>query len=264
MKKLYYELEKKRNYYARIKEKAEKSLKGAPKEGRLRVANRKGAPQYYLLTQSGDTSGTYIKRKNLSIAKKLAQRDYDRKVVAVAERYCTAIDRFMKICPKQEISALHLDNPGRNKLIQPYELSDEEFVKRWQEVSYQGKTFDMDASEIFTNRGERVRSKSEKMIADKLFEMGIPYRYEYPVQLKGYGTIYPDFTILNTNLRKEIILEHLGMMDNPEYCIKALEKIQTYEKNGIFPGEQLLLTFETAVMPLDTRILQKMFEKFIL
>lgn len=49
MKKLYFELEKKRNYYAKIKEKAEKSLKGAPKEGRLRVANRKGAPQYYLL-----------------------------------------------------------------------------------------------------------------------------------------------------------------------------------------------------------------------
>ena len=159
---------------------------------------------------------------------------------------------------------LHADNVGRRKLIQPYELSDEEFVRQWEEVSFRGKSFDNDAPEIFTNRGERVRSKSEKIIADKLFEMGIPYRYEYPIYLKRYGTVYPDFLLLNLKLRKEFLLEHLGMMDDPTYCTKALEKINTYEKNGIFPGERLLLTFETATVPLDTRILQTMFQKFIL
>lgn len=264
MRKLYNELEEMRNYYIQLQQKAEKSLNGAPKEGRLRVANRNGAPQYYFIEQPGDTKGTYIKCKNFSLARKLAQRDYDKAVAEAADKYCTAIDHFFKMCPSQEISMLHADNVGRRKLIQPYELSDEEFVRQWEEVSFRGKSFDNDAPEIFTNRGERVRSKSEKIIADKLFEMGIPYRYEYPIYLKRYGTVYPDFLLLNLKLRKEFLLEHLGMMDDPIYCTKALEKINTYEKNGIFPGERLLLTFETATVPLDTRILQTMFQKFIL
>ena len=50
--------------------------------------------------------------------------------------------------------------------------------------------------EIYTERGERVRSKSEKIIADKLFLQNIPYHYERPIYLKGFGMVYPDFCCL--------------------------------------------------------------------
>lgn len=81
-------------------------------------------------------------------------------------------------------------------------------------------------------RGERVRSKTEKIIADKLYSMGIPYRYEYPVKIKGYGMIYPDFMLLNISTRENICFEHFGMMDNAEYCEKAIKKIEGYIKSG--------------------------------
>ncbi len=95
-------------------------------------------------------------------------------------------------------------NSCRKELLDAVILSDEEYIKQWQSVTYEGKEFIDDEQVIITERGERVRSKSEKIIADKLYLMGIPYRYEYPVLLKGNIKIYPDFTILKIPEREEV------------------------------------------------------------
>ena len=113
-------------------------------------------------------------------------------------------------------------------------------------------------------KGERVRSKSEKIIADALEREDIPYRYEYPVCLSGDLYIYPDFMVLNKRTRKEYFLEHFGMMDNPEYAEKMIRKIEEFEKNGIFPGEKLLMTFETRNRPLNTTVFEKIIQEFFL
>ena len=76
------------------------------------------------------------------------------------------------------------------------------------------------------------------MIADKLYMMDIPYKYEYPISLSPYGIIYPDFVVLNVKERKEVIIEHFGMMDNPEYAAGAVQKIDMYIKNGYIPGKK--------------------------
>lgn len=58
--------------------------------------------------------------------------------------------------------------------------------------------------EIYTQKGERVRSKSEKTLADYFYYHGIPYKYECPLLLKGFGIIYPDFTFLTRRSQKEM------------------------------------------------------------
>ena len=77
------------------------------------------------------------------------------------------------------------------------------YMKQWEAVVYERKGFREDAPNYYTDKGERVRSKAEILIANMLNKHGIPYRYEYPLKLKGYGVIYPDFTLLNINTRKE-------------------------------------------------------------
>lgn len=58
--------------------------------------------------------------------------------------------------------------------------------------------------------------------------------------------------------REELYLEHLGMMDDAEYRNSAFNRINYYEKNSIFVGERLILSFETGVMP-DQRLSVKFF-----
>ena len=59
-----------------------------------------------------------------------------------------------------------------------------------------------------------------------------------------------------------ILWEHLGLMDIPEYAEKAIRKITAYEVNGYFPGENLILTMETRGQPLDVRLVNKLIRKY--
>ena len=54
--------------------------------------------------------------------------------------------------------------------------------------TFTGKPFEINAPEYYTASGVRVRSKSEVIIADALDHAGVPYRYEYPTSVKGWGT----------------------------------------------------------------------------
>ena len=119
-------------------------------------------------------------------------------------------------------------------------------------------------AEIYTNKGERVRSKSEKIIADMLNRYEIPYRYEYPIYLRRLGQIYPDFTVLDVKKRKQIYWEHFGMMDNNDYCEKALRKLDIYMKNDILIGDTLIFTHETSKHPLETAVIDKLIHKYFM
>ena len=53
-------------------------------------------------------------------------------------------------------------------------------------------------------------------------------------------------------------------MDDPVYARNAVRKIQAYEENDIYPGERLILTFETERNVLDTRMVGKLAERYLL
>ncbi len=107
-----------------------------------------------------------------------------------------------------------------------------------------------------TDAGERVRSKSEMMIANLLFAMRLPYQYEKPLYLNG-KTVLPDFTILDTKTRTEVYFEHFGLMDQEEYRTAALLKIENYEKAGFMLGKDFLFSFESERVPFDVTLIRK-------
>ena len=160
-----------------------------------------------------------------------------------------------------ELPKLHTQ---RQLLVTPIEPIWEKELVRWYDSEYHGKEFYEGTAEIVTEKGERVRSKSEKILADYFYRNNILYQYEKPLYLKGYGTVYPDFTFLSPRLDKEIYWEHDGMMDDPVYAKSAIKKIEAYERNGIFPGERLILTFETSQSALSNNIIEAMVEKYLL
>ena len=106
--------------------------------------------------------------------------------------------------------------------------------------------------------------KTEKILADYFYHAGISYKYEHPIFLKGFGVVYPDFTFLSRKTGEEIYWEHDGRMDDPEYARKAIRKIETYEKNGIFPGQKLILTFETLQDGLDMKVVESLVKEYLL
>jgi hypothetical protein len=89
-----------------------------------------------------------------------------------------------------------------------------------------------------TERGELVRSKSELVIADKLFAAGVPYLYEQPVQLDDGSIRYPDFTVMDDATGETVHWEHLGLLEEPSYRSRWEAKLRAYKASGILPLEE--------------------------
>ena len=62
----------------------------------------------------------------------------------------------------------------------------------------------------------------------------------------------------------EIYWEHEGMMDNPDYAKSAIKKIELYENNGIFPGENLILTFESSASVVNMNVVKELTDRYLL
>ena len=83
-----------------------------------------------------------------------------------------------------------------------------------------------------TERGDLVRSKSELVIADKLYGRGVEYVYEQPLVLPNGHTRYPDFTIADHARGVTFYWEHLGMLDDPGYRARWEKKREEYLELG--------------------------------
>lgn len=262
--KVREQLEIREEYLFQLQKEKEQMLLKAP-EGNLRICKHGNGMQYYVRNNPKDFNGSYICEKDFGIARELAQKDYDKKVLDAIQKERNAIHKYLsgypKVSPEQIYENLH---PERQKLINSICETDEQYVYNWGNVKYQGKTFGEERNEFYTAKGERVRSKSEIIIADALNRKGIPYRYECPIYLKGIGKVYPDFTVLNANLRKELYWEHLGMMDDPDYAEKALRKIAAYEQNGLWQGDKLILTYETKTISLNQKLIEQIIQHYLL
>ena len=240
----------------------EKALANVP-EGSLRINKCRGVPQYYHKFAPGDTRGRYIASENRQLAEKLAQKDYDIRLLERSRDELKTLNVMIKKYEKGIGEDLFGQlNPCRQALITPVMVPDDEFVRQWLSQPYKGLGFDPGYPEIYNSSGLRVRSKSEMMISDKYNEFGITSKYECPLYLEVYGFVYPDFTLLNVRLRKVFYHEHCGMMDDPPYADSNVDKIHAYERNGIIQGKNLILTFETKnrpLLPMDIELLIKEF-----
>ena len=53
------------------------------------------------------------------------------------------------------------------------------------------------------------------------------------------------------------------MMDDSDYVRKAMDKLDLYERNGIFPGKRLIISRETTEKPLNVKTIQKLAEEYL-
>ncbi len=263
------------------KENSEKNSGSSP-AGHLKITHKHGRPEFYHITVQGSARGQYIPVSEKELAALLAQKDYEAKLEKLLQREIRCLENYLRYAGRdRSIESLYERFcKTRQNLIEPVTLTDEQFSVRWKEKVMQsvdvGLPFAEDTAQYYTVNGERVRSKSEVIIADALMRNGVPYCYEVPLKLKRGGremtgtgvaetkTFHPDFLCLNLRTRGEFYWEHFGMMDDDDYKRNAVGKINLYAENGFFPGRNLIITMETVDAPLNTRVVEKMIKEFLL
>ena len=113
----------------------------------------------------------------------------------------------------------------------------------WEYAEYEKSTYMPEHLTQPTNKGENVRSKSESLIANKLFELAVPYRYEQVLHI-GLEEFAPDFTVRCRRTGKTFYWEHFGLISNKKYMDKHWWKLQLYASVGIKPWDNLIVTYD--------------------
>lgn len=179
-------------------------------------------------------------------------------MIKEAKKELDLLTRLDRIYYKGAVESIYEKLPrGKQVMVKPITETDTQYIQRWENIQFKKLDFQSDSPEYYSNKGERMRSKSEVIIANLLDQLNIPYIYELPLTLEGNITVHPDFTLIDAVNRRLIYWEHLGMLDDEDYMNKAIAKIRRYEDNGYYPGEQLLITGESTARPLDIKHIRK-------
>ena len=105
------------------------------------------------------------------------------------------------------------------------------------------------------------RSKSEALEAEFIRETGSRFKYETMLYIGG-KMICPDF-VVDRPWRGDIgYIEHLGLIDRPDYREKKIEDIRTMMDHGIYPGINLLIISESRKDGFDAAMVRKLIHAF--
>ena len=230
--------------------------------GTLRCTISNGCFQFYV-------DGKYVSKKKMDFIHGVAQREYYEKLVPILETHIGRMNEVQKMYEEQLIENCYEELCGaRKELVTPAIDSLDRKIHQFMEEKFEGGKFEEeDHTEFYSVKGERVRSKSELIIADELYRYHVPYHYEKPLILEDWGKeiiVRPNFTVMNPSNGKIYIYEHFGMMDNAAYVEKNIAKLDLYEKNGFLIGKNLILTHETSKKPLVVGVVDNYIENFLI
>ena len=257
MKRLIDNINSRFDILTKMSDKTKEKLKNYPK-GNVFIKHRNNKAYYYFSEDGSNKNERLIDPNDKEYIELLLQRAYLEKVLKAVQKEMKTLKRIQMNYPETIAEDIFNQLSDERKLfVKPIILTDEQFALRWQNTPYTPKPIPDNLPVFETLRGERVRSKSEQIIADRLYVNGIPYKYECPLKA-GEKIIHPDFTVLRLSDRKELYYEHLGRLDEAKYSCDNVPRLNDYILNGYLPGDRLFLSFETSKTPLDVRVIDKL------
>jgi len=216
------------------------------KDGSKRVRNS--------IPTDSEQAALYLRKIVLST--KLDELRHNERVLANAARRLketTIYDYMTNLSPK--FTAL-----TQTQLLSSFTTCSE--ATEWENEPYEQLDYRNEYKQQVTSRGLRVRSKSELIIAEILYENHLPFRYEQVLHFDNI-TLAPDFTIKSKS-GKVFYWEHQGLNKEREYQRRQIQKLDTYISHGITPWDNLIVSYDNEAGNIDIRMVKAEIENKLL
>lgn len=236
-------------------------LHAAPAENLQWVRNGR----YYKYFCTADGSKSYISKKQKDVLDKLAYKRYLQTKLEDLRHEQDCLENLLSNVSdtgRQPHEQLLEDSPISALLTAHYRNVPAE-LEEWAKAEYEKSNRHPEYLVHVTAFGQKVRSKSESMIATALTMYHIPYHYEELLAI-GDMTFAPDFTILHPGTQKLYYWEHAGLMDNSEYAGNFFNKLRIYASHGLILNQNLIVTTETNLLPLTEQTIDDVIRYYFL
>ena len=229
-------------------------------DGEILIPYKNAHATYYIYENGIQKS---VKRSE-PVVDKLMRKRVLKRAITMQEAWCRSLGDAEKSF-RRRLKSMEKSGAGKT-LIRILELPESDmFVMEpreyeWKSENHHRNGYRPELLKYQTSKGVMVRSKSEKIIADKLELYGIPYRYEAELIING-NRYYPDFMILLPDGRI-LIWEHFGMMDDIDYASRAWRKIENYRRAGYVQHTNLICTYESDIE--NGKVIDEIIRRFVL
>ena len=203
----------------------------------------------------------YIGAGNPELVEKLQLRRYAEKLIEAIDHNAGYLrelyENYRSVAPEEVFESLPETYKNRRLLALAGQGVD---LQAWEEADYEQMIWHQEHKVHITAKGDLVRSKSEFIIADMLYERRIPYHYEEVLHMPDGGYLVPDFTIGVRDTGRLVYLEHCGMLSDERYRKDYLRKMERYCVAGFRPWVDVYFTFDNANGALDTDKIGRMMD----
>lgn len=262
-------------------------LKSCP-EGRLSQVKRKGEDTFFQVYNEDGIRKRKAINKRRDIIEGLVRKEYLKANIQILEQNISGLERLIAVyvdptventlarMPKryQKLARLMYSKgtlletdageiPVREAIV--YHIKMERYptsIYPWVAANYQQSDYNPEGKRHKTSFGLKVRSKSELMIAEKLYENGIPFRYEEVIE-DGEIRMIPDFIMPDVE-GNFYIWEHCGMPNEPKYMARHKKKMDIYERLGFVPWKNLIVTYDDEYGNINMEVIKSEIENRLL
>lgn len=215
--------------------------------------------------QTDGSTHTYIPKQERALAEKLAVKKLITCQIKEKQMEVVLLEKYLKEYSRLEKNQAEilLKKNGYCDLLKTYLEENSKEIQNWLHMDYPRSSSHPEKLIHSTLAGHMVRSKSEALISNLLFQNKIPYLYERGLWLDD-NLFFPDFTIHHPITHEIIYWEHFGMMDSATYCENTYNKLKIYGIHNMIPTVNLITTYETQGHPISSTKIQLLIQEFFL
>ncbi len=215
-------------------------------EYKIQVHNVKGVPIRKIV--SGDERHVLDSKTGMKLYEEMKRREFYTGQLNILEAIWESeykIDPLKECVPRKICRTMYADTFSRLTLNRAYfdSLENDDNNDKGRSLSY-------------PFNGIYYRSAGERDIAVCYTELGIPFKYEPSVMLKGLNRpVHPDFVIYIEELDNCKFHEHFGVKQSSQYLRETSFKYNNYTNAGLVPETDIIFTHDTDEIPFDIRAL---------
>ena len=228
-------------------------------QGDLYIRKKQGREQFYEKLKTCDRSISGNREK----ASKLMRKRVLEYEIHCREEFCgkveAAVRGFEHAMVRDESRSYSLTLKRIYSMREFHSFTFDKAAEKWRNENYPTNPYKTEKCIYLTDSGGMVRSKSEKLIADRLWGFGIDFRYEAQIVIGG-KVFYPDFTIRAKDGRI-ILWEHFGLLGEKNYEQNALAKIDAYRNGGFKQHTNLICTDEEDIV--STAVIDGIIKRYL-